>query len=81
MEKFLGLRGSALNSAIIGLVVWPAFACYSYNLSVMGGVLTLQSFTDTFPSLDTTNTSGAQLHYNSQIQGSCSLLTRNGDAF
>lgn len=69
MSKYLGLRGSGLNRAIIGLVVWPAFACYSYNLAVMGGVLTLESFIETFPSLDTINTSGDEQHFNSQIQG------------
>lgn len=69
MKKYLGLRGSGLNRAITGLVVWPAFACYSYNLSVIGGVLTLSSFIKTFPRIDTINTSGSEKHFNSQIQG------------
>lgn len=69
MGKYLNLRGSALNRAIICLVVWPAFACYAYNLGVMGGVLTLQSFIEVFPALDTINTTGAEQHFNSQIQG------------
>lgn len=69
MKKYFGLRGSSLNRAIVFLVVWPAFGCYAYNLAVMGGLLTLNSFIETFPLLDTITTTGAQQHYNSQIQG------------
>lgn len=78
MRKYLGLRGSGLNRAIIALVVWPAFACYSYNLAVIGGVLTLPSFIDTFPALDTITTSGEKQHFNSQIQGSWACLSATG---
>lgn len=73
MNKYMGLRGAALNRAIIGLVVWPAFGCYAYNLAVFGGLLTLQSFVETFPSLDTVNTTGAKQNFNSKIQGLWSL--------
>lgn len=69
MKKYFGLRGSALNRAIVLLVVWPAFACYAYNLAVMGGLLTLNSFIETFTELDTITTTGAQQHFNSQILG------------
>lgn len=69
MAPYLGLRGSALSRAIIWLVVCPAFFCYGYNLSVAGGLLTLDSFIKTFPQLDTITTDGEQQHYNSTIQG------------
>jgi hypothetical protein len=49
--------------------VCPAFITYGYNLSVAGGLLTLESFVKTFPQIDTVNTTGAQQHYNSTIQG------------
>jgi hypothetical protein len=63
------LRGSSLSRAIIWLVVCPAFFCYGYNLSVAGGLLTLDSFIKSFPQLDTINTTGEQQHHNSTIQG------------
>lgn len=71
---YLGLRGSSLTRTIIGLVVCPAFVTYGYNLSVAGGLLTLESFVETFPQLDTLNTSGSQQHYNSTIQGALPCL-------
>lgn len=69
MAQYLGLRGPALIRAIIWLVVCPAFTCYGYNLSVAGGLLTLESFVRMFPLLDTINTKGAQQSHNSTIQG------------
>lgn len=81
MPKYLGLQGPALNRAIILLVVWPAFATYAYNLGVLGGLLTLPSFIQTFPSLDTINTTGAQQHFNSQIQGTIVALYTVGGFF
>lgn len=35
----------------------------------MGGLLTLPSFVDTFPQIDTINTTGALQSYNSTLQG------------
>lgn len=69
MAPYLSLRGSSLSRAIICLVVCPAFVCYGYNLSVAGGLLTLESFIADFPQLDTVNTVGQQQSYNSTIQG------------
>lgn len=69
MAPHLGLRGSSLSRAIIWLVVCPAFFCYGYNLSVAGGLLTLDSFVNTFPQLDTINTVGDEQHDNATIQG------------
>lgn len=69
MKRYFGLRGSSLNHATIILVVCPAFLCFGYNQAVAGGVLTLRSFVQTFPEMDTLNTTGAKEHYNSTIQG------------
>lgn len=74
MPPYFGLRGTSLSRAIIFLVVCPAFVTYGYNLSVAGGLLTLQPFVKTFPELDTLNTEGAQQRHNSTIQGTLSLL-------
>ncbi|OBT96002.1 hypothetical protein VE01_06759 [Pseudogymnoascus verrucosus] len=81
MKKYFGLRGSSLNRAIVFLVVWPAFGCYAYNLAVMGGLLTLNSFIETFPLLNTITTTGAEQHYNSQILGTVMGLYNIGGIF
>ncbi|EAW14400.1 putative MFS sugar transporter [Aspergillus clavatus NRRL 1] len=81
MAPYFGLRGSALSNAIIWLVVCPAFVTYGYNLSVAGGLLTLESFVRTFPQLDTINTTGAQQHTNSTIQGTVVALFTVGGIF
>ncbi|GIJ98167.1 hypothetical protein Aspvir_000282 [Aspergillus viridinutans] len=81
MAPYFGLRGSALSRAIICLVVCPAFVTYGYNLSVAGGLLTLESFVETFPQIDTVNTTGAQQRYNSTIQGTVVALFTVGGIF
>lgn len=82
LNPYLGLRGNALLRAAVMLVVCPTFVCYGYNMSVAGGLLTLETFNLQFPQMDTINTTGAQNHYNSQIQGEssqnlqyCNMLT------
>lgn len=69
MKPYLGFRGSSLSNAVIWLVVCPAFLCYGYNMAVAGGLLTLESFNNAFPQMDTIHTTGAEQHYNSKIQG------------
>ncbi|KJK85987.1 hypothetical protein H633G_10154 [Metarhizium anisopliae BRIP 53284] len=81
MAPHLGLRGSSLSRAIIWLVVCPAFFCYGYNLSVAGGLLTLDSFVKTFPQLDTINTVGDEQHDNATIQGTVVALFTVGGMF
>ncbi|KAM3495238.1 hypothetical protein MY3957_001469 [Beauveria namnaoensis] len=81
MAKYLGLRGPLLTQAIIWLVVCPAFTCYGYNISVAGGLLTLESFVAMFPLLDTIHTTGAQQSHNSTIQGTVLALFTVGGIF
>ncbi|KAJ5091055.1 hypothetical protein NUU61_005925 [Penicillium alfredii] len=81
MAPYFGLRGSALNRAIIWLVVCPAFVTYGYNQGVMGGLLTLKSFSKTFPAMNTLTTKGAERHYNSTIQGTVVALYTVGGMF
>lgn len=69
LKPYLGLRGNALLRAAVMLVVCPTFTCYGYNMSVAGGLLTLDAFNNQFPRMDTIHTSGALEHENSQIQG------------
>ncbi|KAI9935068.1 hypothetical protein MW887_000689 [Aspergillus wentii] len=81
MAPYFGLRGPALNRAIIWLVVCPAFVCYGYNQGVTGGLLTLESFALTFPEMNTLTTTGAQRHQNSTIQGTVVALYTVGGIF
>lgn len=68
-KPFFGLRGNALLRTAVMLVVCPTFTCYGYNMSVAGGLLTLDAFNSQFPRMDTIHTEGAQNKDNSQIQG------------
>lgn len=69
LKPYLGLSGNALIRAAVWLVVCPTFTCYGYNMSVAGGLLTLPTFNDQFPRMDTINTEGALKQENSNIQG------------
>ncbi|KAF2215453.1 hypothetical protein CERZMDRAFT_94864 [Cercospora zeae-maydis SCOH1-5] len=51
-KKFYGLRGLHLNIAI-AVVAGVDFALFGYDQGVMGGLLTLPSFLDHFPEIDT----------------------------
>lgn len=70
MKLYFGLRGPRLRFAVLMLVVSPAFLCYGYNQAVAGGLLTLETFVETFPAMDTVNTTGSQRTNNANIQGS-----------
>ncbi|KAJ5247632.1 hypothetical protein N7468_002615 [Penicillium chermesinum] len=79
--KYLGLRGNALLRAAVWLVVCPTFTCYGYNMSVAGGLLTLESFNDQFPAMDTIHGDAATKHNNSTIQGTVIALYTVGGIF
>ncbi|KAK3301838.1 general substrate transporter [Chaetomium strumarium] len=51
MKKFLGLRGQALNLAV-GTIAGCDFLLFGYDQGVMGGILTLKIFLDTFPMIN-----------------------------
>ncbi|KAL2006792.1 hypothetical protein VTN00DRAFT_9460 [Thermoascus crustaceus] len=52
-SRYLGLRGTLLNLAI-AIVAGLDFLLFGYDQGVMGGLLTLGSFTKTFPEIDLT---------------------------
>lgn len=81
MAPYFGLTGNALSRAMLWLVVFPAFTCYGYNLTVAGGLLTLMSFVSVFPQLDTINTTGAEQTNNSTTQGTVIALFNVGGIF
>ncbi|KAJ5433629.1 uncharacterized protein N7458_012785 [Penicillium daleae] len=79
MGRYFGFRGSRLQIATVFLVVCPAYICFGYNLAVAGGLLTLPSFMEQFPQLNTINITGAQNQLNSNIQGAVnSMFTVGG---
>ncbi|CRG88431.1 Sugar transporter STL1 [Talaromyces islandicus] len=71
MARFLGFRGHRLNVTTILLVVFPAYMCFGYNLAVAGGLLTMQSFTEQFPKMDTVHNTSK---FNSNVQGTVVAL-------
>ncbi|KAM0125315.1 hypothetical protein ACHAQE_009576 [Botrytis cinerea] len=52
--RYYGYRGKALNR-LITIVSGIDFLLFGYDQGVMGGLLTLKSFVDTFPEIDTVN--------------------------
>ena len=68
-KPYLGLRGNSLLRAAVMLVVCPTFTCYGYNMSVAGGLLTLETFNTQFPKMDTLHGNPATQHERSTIQG------------
>ncbi|KAA8651029.1 hypothetical protein EYZ11_011314 [Aspergillus tanneri] len=80
-KPYLGLRGNALLRAAVMLVVGPTFTCYGYNMSVAGGLLTLESFNNQFPRMDTIHAGAGKQHENSQIQGTVIALYTVGGIF
>ncbi|KAJ5826736.1 hypothetical protein N7447_003499 [Penicillium robsamsonii] len=70
MTKYFGLTGTKLHSAV-AMVAGIGFVLFGYDQGVMGGLLTLDTFVETFPEMDTVGKSltAAQKSYNSSVQG------------
>lgn len=62
------LRGRS-PSLVIGIVGALGFMLQGYDQAVANGLLTVDSFIQTFPQTDTVNTSGAQKSHNAIVQG------------
>ncbi|KAK9350509.1 general substrate transporter [Lipomyces doorenjongii] len=67
--KFLGLEGAKLQLAQLFLVVAPSFILFGYNLSGIGGLLTLPSWVKQFPEIDTVDVTGSEQSHKTTIQG------------
>lgn len=83
MPRFLGLRGRRLNRATLLGVTMPAVMLFGYNTSLLGGVLTLDSFDRQFPSIDVADASvdRAEIRHRSTIQGTVMALFAVGGLF
>ena len=72
-SRFLGLRGFKLNLAV-GIIAGADFFLFGYDQGVMGGLLTLPSFYNVFPEIDTTSShykglSTSAQNHQSTVQG------------
>lgn len=56
--KYWGLSGNSL-SRMIGFAAGSGFLLFGFDQGVLSGLLTLPSFTEVFPELDTTKGDGA----------------------
>lgn len=68
-KPYLGLRGNKLTWTMILTIVFPAYFMAGYNNAVPGGLLSLDSFVETFPTIDTIHTTGAAQQHAATIQG------------
>ncbi|KAM0324444.1 hypothetical protein ACHAQA_008226 [Verticillium albo-atrum] len=66
---YLGLTGHALSVLQIALIVCPAFILFGYNQAGLGGLLTTEDWTKTFPEIDTVHSTGAEKKSKSTLQG------------
>lgn len=62
------LRGAKLELAQMLLVILPSFILFGYNQSGVGGLLSIESWVEIFPQIDTINTTGKQRSDNSTVQ-------------
>ncbi|RAH53133.1 general substrate transporter [Aspergillus piperis CBS 112811] len=65
----MALHGHALSLAQLILVVCPAFFLFGYNQAGVGGLVSVEDWTTTFPEIDTIHTSGAVKSHNLTVQG------------
>lgn len=66
---YLGLRGTRLVNFQLMTIVLPAYFLLGYNNAVMGGLLSLDSFIETFPQTNTGKSAGSAATENAKIQG------------
>ncbi|KAJ5613730.1 hypothetical protein N7528_007384 [Penicillium herquei] len=79
MTQFrLPFTGSRLQIAFVILVVAPSYLLFGYNQAVLGSLLSLKSWVEIFPEIDTINTTGAQKSHNSTSQGACNASFQMG---
>jgi len=71
----LNLKGTKLN-VILAIVGAMAFALQGYDQAVMNGLLTLDTFVERFPQINTSSTKGAEKSHHALIQGLLPKLVR-----
>ncbi|OJJ49283.1 hypothetical protein ASPZODRAFT_59898 [Penicilliopsis zonata CBS 506.65] len=73
MARFYGLRGTKLN-VMIGFIAGLDFLLFGYDQGVMGSLLTLSSFANQFPEINTTSAgevglTASEKSFRSTVQG------------
>lgn len=68
------LQGRRLINTMIAVAVCPAYILLGYNNAVFGGLLTLPSFLETFPGIDTVGTVGGATNEHARVQGESSFV-------
>ncbi|KAL9081452.1 MAG: hypothetical protein Q9157_000010 [Trypethelium eluteriae] len=68
-KQYFGLRGKALNAALIWAVILPAFLSFGYFNAAAGQLLELNSWTETFPSIDASTVAASDQTHVSILQG------------
>lgn len=76
-----GLRGRALHHALLALIVFPAFTMLGYNQGVAGGLVTLPSWIQTFPSNSPNTVTPAQDIQNARIRGTVVAIYTGAGTF
>jgi sugar porter (SP) family MFS transporter len=75
------LRGPALRSAQTWAAILPAYILFGWNNAVAGPLLDLESWTQTFPDIDTVNTTGGIKEHNAKVQGTVVAIYTLGAFF
>ncbi|CEJ53939.1 hypothetical protein PMG11_00270 [Penicillium brasilianum] len=81
MPPFLGLRGDRLNVAALLGVMMPSIVSFGYNQSLLGGVLTLNSFEQQFREIDVDDATLSGKGQKSTVQGTIVALYAVGGLF
>ncbi|KAL4755816.1 uncharacterized protein BDW70DRAFT_165095 [Aspergillus foveolatus] len=81
MRPAFGLKGSKVTTGHICTVITPAYICFGYLNAVSSGITNRQSFVQTFPQLDTVNTTGPEDEEHSRIEGTVVALFNLGCLF
>lgn len=75
------LRGPALLSAQTWAAILPAYILFGWNNAVAGPLLDLPSWVQTFPKIDTVNTTGHLKDHNAKLQGTVVAIYTLGAFF
>ncbi|KAI1780323.1 general substrate transporter [Hypoxylon cercidicola] len=67
--KSLGLRGHTLSRLQTALIVAPSFILFGYNQAGIGGLITEEDWSETFPEIDTLHATPAEKDARSTLQG------------
>ncbi|POS79801.1 hypothetical protein DHEL01_v201806 [Diaporthe helianthi] len=67
--KFMGAMGHSLTVLQTFLIVMPSFICFGYNQAGLGGLITMEDWSKTFPQIDTIHFTGSEKSSHSTLQG------------